>query len=90
MSSAVVLTCNWVVEPEQQGDQSGFARSAGPYHGHDGASRHRETQVLEDGGVFAGWVGKGDILELQITLQLLRPQHNTLYREMRRKKDMPV
>lgn len=74
----IILTRVAVVQPEQQGHQGGFPRAAGSHHGHDGARGDQQAEVLEDRGLSAGRVGKGDLGELQPPFQLVCREHETL------------
>lgn len=77
-SEDFMLTGIWVIQPKQEWHQSGFSRPAGSYHSHNGTSWHLKTEVMEDRSIFAGRVGKADIMKLQLTLQLFWTKHQTL------------
>lgn len=70
-----ILTSVYIVQPEQQWDQGWFSRPTGAHHSHDGTSWDQQTEVLENRSLLTGRVGKGDVIELQLALQLIWRKH---------------
>src|SRR3990170_306405 len=64
-----------LIEPEQQADDRGLSRSAGPHQGDSGAGWNSEADVTKDGLVAA--VAEIDMSERQLRLRTLAlPRHD--------------